>query len=420
MTARREGRWLMLENVLANYAYVGLMAGVTLFLTPLYVKRLGPEQWGAVALCMTVQGLLLLLDAGLGQVTPREFALRRDDRPGQWLLFVQILRIYGGVALAVLVFGQGLAGWLVPRFSAGAGDDAIWAVRLVVCQFVLSFVNSAPTGLWGGLMQQRRANVRLAGFMALKHGLALLLVFNWHATAWAYLLPFAVIGCIELAANLLTVRHEFSDVRSLAPASAAAGPANLLGKIGGFGAAVLVGMMTTQIDRALLASRLHLTEFGVYALVANFALAFMNLQIPLQKAFLPRVVSHGGRSANQLLYAVLVMCVLPCALASMFSTQVLTLWLHDAAIAEKGAPVFSLVLLGVALNGIYGAYYTRLVASNAWRYILMTNVLILIAQAVVLFWGVPSIGMLAGGWSWLVCGAMQCMLGRAYFWRRSS
>ena len=56
----RDGRrWqTVLENVLANYAYVGLMAAVTIFLTPLYVRTLGPTEWGVVALCLTVQAVL--------------------------------------------------------------------------------------------------------------------------------------------------------------------------------------------------------------------------------------------------------------------------------------------------------------------------------------------------------------------------
>lgn len=408
-----EGRRLgvVVENVLSNYAYVGLMAGVTLFLTPLYVRWLGAEQWGLVALCITVQAVLFLLDAGLAQVAPREFASAVEDRAAQWQLFVRFRALYGRIALAAFVVGQSAVGWMLAdtQFASVAGAEL--ALRLVLCQFALTFLNSAPMALWNGLQEQRRANVRQASFLAGKHALALGMVGGGWASAWAYVLPFVVVGAIEVGLNYRAVRRRYADVAAAKPVESV-GSAGLLSRIGGFGVAVLAGMATTQIDRVLMASWLTVDVFGAYAVVVTFGLAFMNLQQPLQKAFLPRVVSAGAGSASTLFWLTAVLCALPCLLVAWQAHRVLVLWLGAELVHPDAARVLAWALVGVALNGLYAADYTRMVAANAWRVVLFINLTILVGQAALLAWAVPRWGMVAGGWSWALCGATQFCLGR--------
>lgn len=407
-------RWLLLRNVLSNYAYVGLMAAVTLFLTPVYVRTLGAAEWGAVALCITFQSVLFLLDAGLGQVAPREFAGVQGDRARQFALYQRFEMVYARGALVTWVLGQALIAWLLPKVSAGISEAAVWAVRLALTQFALTFANSAPMGLWNGLQMQQRANVRQAGFLALKHAGALLCVMILSAQAWAYVLPFVVVGIVETAVNMLTVRREYrAELAAWHAGQGAQAPSLrvLMSHLGGFGVAVLVGMLTSQIDRLMLASRLPLQDFGIYALAVTFGLAFMNLQQPLQKAFLPRVVMAQGE-ARHLFWAVALVCGLPCLLVAGWSHEVLQLWLGERGRDPRMAGVLSLVLVGVMFNALYAADYTRLVAANAWRVVLAINVLILMVQWGVLTWGLAPWGMRAGGWSWVVCGSLQFVLGR--------
>ncbi|MGC4062645.1 MAG: oligosaccharide flippase family protein [Aquabacterium sp.] len=407
---------LVLENVLSNYAYVGLMAAVTLFLTPVYVRLLGPLEWGAVALCITFQSALFLLDAGLGQVAPREFAAMQSDRRSQYALYLRFRQIYGVGALAAWMLSQLVVDGLVRHLHPEATESGLWAVRLILTQFALTFANSAPLGLWNGLQMQKRVNLRQAGFMALKHAGALACVSYVAPQAWAYVLPFVAVGCVETAFNWWTVRHEYRDQLSSSDEVQVPSLQGLLSHVGGFGIAVLVGMLTSQIDRLYLASHLSLKDFGVYALAVTFGLAFMNLQQPLQKAFLPRVVA-SQESAKALFLSTLVICALPCLLVAWRAQDVLHLWLRTKALGVEAGHLLSLVLVGVAFNGLYAADYTRMVASRAWRPILLINGLILLTQFVILSLLAPAIGMLAGGWAWVACGVMQFALAKVWFAR---
>ena len=87
-------------------------------------------------------------------------------------------------------------------------------------------------------------------------------------------------------------------------------------------------------------------------------------------------------------------------------------------VSAELAVVLSWVLVGMALNGMYAADYTRMVAANAWRVVLGINLLILLAQVIVLWWATPRWGVVAGGWSWALCGAVQFIGGRCWSWRR--
>lgn len=414
----RDGRrWhTLLENVLANYAYVGLMAVVTIFLTPIYVRTLGPSEWGVVALCLTVQAVLFLLDAGLGQVAPREFASVANDRLAQWRLYLRFKGLYARLALLAMLLGQLAVGPLLSSSELAGVASAEWALRLVLVQFALTFANLGPLGLWNGLQQQRLANVRQASFLMAKHGAALLLLLSWKAEAWVYVLPFVVVGLLEVWLNMRRVRLAYADVR--VPETTPTPMTGLLSRVGGFGLAVLLGMATTHADRVLMASMLPVSSFGMYAVVVTFGLAFMNLQQPLQKAFLPRVVAHGGAAASTLFWATLVLCALPCLLVAWQSQWVLELWLGPDKVSAELALVLSWVLVGIALNGMYAADYTRMVAANAWRVVLCINLLILVAQVIVLWWATPRWGVVAGGWSWALCGAVQFVGGRCWSWRR--
>lgn len=411
-------RWLLARNVLSNYAYVGLMAIVTLFLTPVYVHSMGPQEWGAVALCITFQSVLFLLDAGLGQVAPREFASVHGDRARQFVLYLRFEAIYVRGALLTWVVGQALLGWLLPLVSPGVSEPAVWAVRLALTQFALTFANSAPMSLWNGLQMQQKANLRQAFFLALKHAGALCCVVLVSAQAWVYVLPFVMVGAVETMSNLRAVRRGYrAEAEALRDGRGCVAPSAgvLMSHLGGFGLAVLAGMLTSQMDRIMLAAELPLSDFGSYSLAVTLGLAFMNLQQPLQKAFLPRVVASRG-AARSLFWMTTVGCALPCLCAAWWSSEILQLWLGNRGTDPRMAAVLSLVLVGVAFNGLYAADYTRMVASNAWQAVLGINALILMVQWAVLTIGASDLGMRVGGWAWVACGGLQFVLGR--WWAR--
>lgn len=409
------GKRKLIGNVVANYAYVLVMGVITLAATPIYVQRLGALQWGLVALCMTAQGFLLLLDAGLGQIMPGQIA--RAVRSGEAVsIYRMSLRIYGCISLAACALGQLLVPQVAAKLvgpNAALQPDLEIVLRLVLVQFLFQFPNNAAVAYWNGTEQQRLANLRQAGFAASKHGIALLLVTAWQPSAMAYILPFVLLSAVEFMAN-------WQKIRSAAPAHHPQGAGqvlsvrHLLASAGGFSVAVVLGMLTSQVDRLYLARAVPTELFGYYVIVSNLALTLMHLQGPIQRAFLPRIVvaEHAfNRMFWQMLGLIALTCVLPCIALASVAEPLLRLWLNNAEIARVGAPVFQLIALAVGLNGLYGGVYTLFIRDNLYVRLIVLNLAILIAQLALLSTLVERLSIVAGGAAWLLGCSLQVAYG---------
>lgn len=405
---------LLLENTVANYAYVILMGVVTVVLTPIYVRTLGPSQWGMVALCMTLQGILLMLDLGISQVMPREIA--RAGRSTAGVLYRQFLGLYLTIGVVVGLGGQAIAPEVTALLAGTPAPDAdlVLATRLVMVQFMFQFANNAAIGYWNGLELQKQANLRLAAFGVLKHGAALLAITRLDASVVAYMVPFALVCAIEFGANLVAVRAS----GRARPATATTGPttAELLRTISGFSVAVVPGMLTSQIDRIFLARTVPPDAFGAYVVAANLALAMLQLQAPLQRAFGPRIMradADSPRTTRQLLGLVLAFCVLPCLLMAALAVPLMQLWLGVSDIASNAAPVFRWVLVAVAMNAVYSVAYLHLLRSDAYAKVAGLNAGIVLLQALALAMFGEHLSLMAGAMSWLICGSVQLLVALA-------
>src|SRR5438876_480978 len=100
------------QNVLTNYAAAVWLGILSLVLIPVYLNRLGPGQWGIVAICITIQSFLGLLDAGLSNIMPRNLAQVAGDKGRELKAFVIFSRLYLGLGVFGFLVGQMGTGWL--------------------------------------------------------------------------------------------------------------------------------------------------------------------------------------------------------------------------------------------------------------------------------------------------------------------
>lgn len=408
-------RFTLIENVIANYAYLIVMGLSTLIATPIYVRSLGAAEWGMVALCMTLQGVLLLLDLGLTQVMPREVA-----RHGHGLahhVYRGFLKLYGLPAVAVGIGGQFFAPQIA-EYLIGPGPqlhDFTVAVRLALVQFMFQFSNNAAIGLWNGLEMQRLASVRLASFGLVKHSLALLLVTQWSPQVLSYMVPFAVVCGAEFTANWLRIRRSMPRQQIVGGGSAINMRATLV-SVAGFSGAVLIGMLTGQVDRIFLARNVPTEAYGAYVVCANLALSMMQLYVPLHRAFLPRLMAPGRstRSLGVLFASVCALCVAPCLVGAWAATPILELWIGRAEVVQSGAPVLRWILVAMAMNGVYSVAHLLMIKQDYFGRLAALNALILLTQVVfLLVWG-QQLELLAGAGSWLICGGLQMLAGMVF------
>jgi len=407
------------QNIITNYLAVVWMGGLSLALIPLYLKRLGPDQWGVVAICMAIQGFLGLLDAGLGQIMPRDIARVAGDQGAVARVFRVFSRAYLGLGFIGLVLGQAGVHWLVVQwFNQGQGvaDGADLALRLVLVQFFFQFANNAHTGYWNGLQTQKQANFRQCAFGTARHAGALTLVYMWRADAIAYLLPFVLVSAIEWWSNFRAVRRGLSDLVdgevSIAELRALAREAGLLA------VGILIGMLISQIDRIVLSRSVDIASYGRYVIVANLGLAFMQLQYPLMRAFFPRIVRmdvHRSFSSQwQLGLGVFLLCVLPCGLVAVLTPWLLQFWLGDSQMVSEGVAPLRLIIGAVAVNAVYNLIYQHIIAKGQGRLVLLINLIVLMIVTPMAIFLVRKYGIIAGGLTWMLGSVIQ--LGFGMLW----
>lgn len=404
------------RNIFTNYLAVLWMGGLSILLIPLYLKWLGSEQWGIVAICMALQGFFNLLDAGLAQIMPRDIARVASDPSARLKTYLVYQRTYLCLAVCGFVIGQFSVPWLVDHWFSGGksfGVQDSWAFHLVVLQFLFQFSNNSNIGYWSGMQMQALANFRQCAFGSLKHIGALGLVFFWHADALAYLIPFAAISAFEFFSNRHTIT---SSSKTIHPGKIQWADYKKLGREAGMlFVGVLIGMLASQMDRIVLSKYVDVTAFGIYVIVANLGLAVMQLQHPLIRAFLPRITqdlaSNNSASFKHLALGIIFLCIFPCLVLALLSPWILRIWIGNPDVINQGALPLSLFFCAVAFNALYQLIYQRLLIGGHGTLIVKLNALILLITLPLLLLFVGPLGIKAGGFYWLLMSCLQLLFG---------
>ena len=405
------------QNIISNYLSVVWLGGLSLALIPIYLRLLGPAQWGLVAVCMSIQGFMSLLDMGLALIMPRDIARAGTDHHRIARSFVLYSRAYLTLGLLGCVLGQLAVPWLVHSWlhqgSGTVGGGVVF--RLVLLQFAFQFSNNAHIGYWNGVQAQRLANIRQCSFATIKHICAISAVVFVAANATSYLVPFVVGSAVEFAINRWTIRRQvkdvvvghigFADYRGLAINS------------GLLAAGISVGMLISQVDRIFLMRTVDIASFGRYVIVANLGLAFLQLQYPLVRAYFPRIVQsrdrHDMSAMRQLAAGAFVLCILPCLLTAVVAPWVLQTWTHNRLVTQEGAMALRLILCSVAINAVYQLIYQRIISHGSPILVLQINIAVLLTLIPVAYFATSAWGITGGGVTWLAGSLIQLCIGTA-------
>lgn len=411
---------LTARNAASSFLALAWLSLLSMLTIPIYIRLLGVSEWGLVAACASLQILSNFIDAGFSQIVPR-WAAQEAQHPARLRQHVALFRrLYLGLGLAMFGILQASAAYLAHQWfqvPAERADALELAIRIVSFQFLFQFINNLHTGVWHGLQRQVLANARACGFGTLKHAAALLALMAGTQQAWVYALAFASVACIEVCANALSVHRMLGNEASSAPDGKVA-LAPLLKEVSVLSGGILVGLLVSQLDRIILSRTVDVASFGVYTVVATLALAFLQLQAPVTRAFFPLIVRdiqhHGRVSAahmKALLRGTILSATLPALLACALAPAILELWLHDMSVVQLGTMPLRLLLLAIALNSLYGCIYQVIIAKGQSYQVLQFNLISLMAAAATIYlWGMDG-ELVLGGVIWIAIALTQLLLG---------
>ena len=391
---------------------------------PLYIKFMGMEAYGLIGIFTTIQAMLALLDVGLSGTLNREMA-RLSALPGKVPEMRNTVRtletIYWClslfIGLAVMVLSPFLAHhWVnAGRLSPKTIEQAILIMGFVVAlQMTVGFYSG---GLMG-LQKQVLLNAVNVGMSSLRGVGAVLLLWLVSPTIQVFFLWQIAISVLHTLLLALFLWRRLPGYQN--------NPAVFQGYLlkgiwrftAGISAITILGAILSQLDKIILSRMLTLEMFGYYTLASVVAMSLGRLTAPMFFGMYPRftqLASLDNQEELKRLYhkscQVMSLLILPAAIVvALFAQEILLLWTHDPAIAEKSHLLVTILVCGTALNGLMNLPYALQLAYGWTALSMYKNIISVILLVPLIIYMTNHYGAIGAAGVWLLINLSDVFL----------
>ena len=412
-------------NIAANVVGQGWTILLSLACTPFYIKLLGVEAYGLLAFYLIVQSLVQILDFGLGGTLNREVAQRtiggtRGDHSFR-VLIVTLERWYWlmGIVLGSALFFAlpAISSWWL-RSETLTSADLLESGRVFAVVALLQWPSMFYQTALVGMQHQVALNAMNIPFATL--GSVGGVLFIWLGPRSVSALVAWQAGCLlcSLAATYLYFWHNIGFVRRQAVASVHALRRHWRFSLGMSGITI-TGVVLIHIDKLLLSRLLPLQVFAHYSLAAAVSRGLYFLIAPVFGAYFPRLsslVATGQENSVRLCYQtatqVMAALILPLAATiTLFSQELVQLWLRDANLASAIAPLASWLVVGTCLNGLMNIPFALQLAHGKTAIGFLINIGLVLFIVPSTIYAVLQYGAVGGAIMWAVANGLYLMIG---------
>jgi O-antigen/teichoic acid export membrane protein len=404
---------MLIRNTAANLSGQLLYPVLALVMVPFYVRHLGVEGYGLIGLLALSVSLLGVFSRGLGTATQREFG-RRSGTPAAATLR-RLLRslevLYWAIGGALTVALSALALTVGPRWiqaQAFPPQTVRICLVLLAVRVSLAFPHSVYQSAFLGLQRQVLGNALNAAIALTSAAGGIVAVLVFHS-----LIAFYVSECVNAAVHLLILRTV--AFRILPDAPAYVDRAEIRGLLGISVALIWtngIGMLITNLDRLAVTAVLPVASLGVYTIAVMGGRLVSLLYNPYLQAVYPQTcqVALQGSAEDQtrdLLRnaAVLAVVTAGCGLPlSVFSAEVLTLWVRDKEMVVSGAPAMAIYVIGSLAVAFAAVFYQWQTATGRTGFAVRFNTIALFWFPALLWALVSRLGLPGAAMTWAVYG----------------
>jgi O-antigen/teichoic acid export membrane protein len=408
---------MLKRSLLANYAGQMVTVVLGMVMVPAYVRHLGVEAYGLIALNAVLLAWVQVLDLGLSPTLCRELGRMRDDASRQEVrvLLQSLEKFVAGMCTILIV----LSIFTAPFFA----QDWLNAKGLPLHQIEIAFVlmvltvssrwlSSLYRGGMVGIDRQPTLNVVVVVFAVIRAVLVVPVITIWPNVEVFFVWQLAAIVGEALTMRILLghaigapiLTRTFSRTVLTARAKLSLSIA--------FSA--LMWATTTQIDKVILSKVLSLRAFGVFSMATLLASGILLLANPIQQAFIPRFTADSLGDSRRIIPAyflaseITMLAVIPVAMIFVNVPElVLRMWSHSAPSTPEAWRILQCYALGNACAAIAGlAFLVQYAEGNLSLHIKGNVVFLLILVPAVLF-GALHGGAIGVGYAWLAFGVLQ-------------
>ena len=400
-------------NIAANYVASAWNALAALVFAPVFLNLLGVEAYGLIGTFVLLQATLALMDMGLSPTLVRFMSLFRAGnltaegirdllRSIEWVIAAAAIAIAAGLAIAANWLS---IHWLHPEHIARAEVAGSLSIMGLVLALRL-FENIYRSALNGLEAQVSVAALTIATTTLRTAGAAVVLVVFGATIATFFWWQLGVAAASLVATGLVLYRRLPRVGRT--PQFSLSALADVRSFAGGMVGITIMSLLLMQVDKVILLAQRPLADYGVYALAVAGAGAILVPIAPIAQALLPRwsamVARHEtGNLAPLYLDASRVVSSLVASLAFVliaFAHPILTLWMHNPAVAADAAPLLRVYVLGTMFQAMTTMPFTLQLAHGWTRLAFSLTTIALVGSSVALAWAIPRYGALGACWVW--------------------
>lgn len=354
-------------SVLANAVGRAWMLAANIIMFPIYLKMLGSESFGIVALLVAVTSIVALFDFGLSPVFARELNNQARTARDKLNLLSTAEYVYLGIVIVIFsVVWLSPDLWLAGVVKKGMGEPSEIAptLRLVLAVALAQLIFNFYIAAVSGVERQLQSNLIIV-VTGLFRSLGVLLplwlfpkveVFLW----WQFTVT--VSGAL-LARYLLQLTIRSIDLRAvgrfcwyeLRTTFPIARTSFLLAS---------AATLNVSVDRIFVSSLQGLAQVGEYTIVATFAQLILFASLPITITATPRMVraiTKGDKEGFEFLVtvartAVGVATAISTTVLFRHGSQIIEFWTDGAVSAQQINGYLGWLLLGsaaLALSGIW-------------------------------------------------------------------
>lgn len=409
------------RGIYINYAGRLISVGSIYLFIPYYIRILGVEQYGIIALYSVILTFTALADIGLSASFAREAAMS-SNKTRLLDLLTTIERVLLATTSAVAVLLVLCADLIATRWLNIDGslneETVAFSLRLMAltlpCQLAGSFYTSGLLGL----QQHGKANAARSLFAILRSGVVLfpLAIFPNLITFFGWQLCVCVTYMV--ATRSMLVRS--MGLRSFAQGSFSFGTvAPIIRFAGGMLLISFVASVNTQTDKIFVSNAFSVQEFSYYSLASTLAQLPAVITGPIMVTLLPLLTSLSRSRSDQLRSMELYRsyCFIVALLSSIasfgiifFSNQILSIWLGQSVVPHGAGAITRLLAVGGLFLSLASMPYYLGLSRGHNRTSVILGLVTLGATIPLLFVATSRFGLAGATLPWIVLNGLAFLV----------
>ena len=369
MHEKKPKRSRVRDNAVYNVAGALLPLGVTFVSLPYYLRAIGEERYGILAIFWMLLTYFNVFNAGLGLAATQQIARLKSD-PGDerervfWTALLLNLSL-GAVGGAVLWASGGLLLDHLVRAPSRLVDEALSSLGLVALMVPVVTTGAVLSGTLQGLERFLGRNAVRILDSTLNQLLPLAAAYLFGPELEILIASVVVVRVIStgtafwLCVRGLPIRKPFSFDLSLAPSML---------KYGGWVSVTsVVSPLLSTLDRLVIGSLVGAKAVAYYTVPYSLAQRIGVLPRSLGSAMFPRFSAQGEAQRDALMaegLRALASVVTPVVLAVVFAIKPFMTWWVGAEFADEAALPGQIIAVGIWFNSLGLVAFTRLRAEG--------------------------------------------------------